>query len=58
MRKIKEMQLHIKEDETGYTITLDDKELRGVENYEIKKNSASPKQAMLTLTMLVECIID
>lgn len=52
------MQLHIKEDETGYKIVLDDKELRGVESYEVKKNSASSKQAVLTLTMLVECIID
>lgn len=52
------MKLHIKEDETGFTILLDDKELDGIESYEVKKKSAPSKQAVLTLTMLVECIID
>lgn len=51
------MKLRIEENETGYIIFLDEKEIHGVKSYQVEKDSALPKQAVLTLTMLVECSI-
>lgn len=47
-------KLRIEETESGYGIFLDDKELRWVERYNVKKDSLMPGCATLTLKMLVE----
>lgn len=54
-----QMKLCIKESQEGYSIFLDETQLHDVLEYELKKDSASkiPNQAVLTLTMLVECTI-
>lgn len=53
------MKLCIKESREGYSIFLDETQLHDVLEYALKKDSASqiPNQAVLTLTMLVECTI-
>lgn len=52
------MKLRIEENETGYTVFLDEKALQDVKEYEVKKDSTSPKKAVLSLTMLVDCTIE
>ena len=49
------MKLSVEENDGGYKIKLDDKELRYVENYNIDVNSRlEPGKAKLTLEMLVQ----
>ncbi len=48
-------KLCIKESQEGYSILLDETQLHDVLEYELK--SKIPNQAVLTLTMLVECTI-